>query len=37
MEESAGQVRLRITPDGGAYAYRMQSVFSELYLVDGLR
>ncbi len=32
-----GQNRVRITPDGGAYVYNMPRVFSQLYLVEGLR
>jgi hypothetical protein len=37
MDESLSQVRFRVTPDGRSYVYSGRTVFSELYLVDGLR
>jgi eukaryotic-like serine/threonine-protein kinase len=37
VDESMRGVRIRLTPDGRAYIYGAGSVFSELYLVDGLR
>ena len=37
IDQSLALVRLRATPDGRAYAYGAQAIFSELYLVEGLR
>jgi Tol biopolymer transport system component len=37
VEDPYGQVRLRVTPDGRAYVLGLRAVFSELYLVEGLR
>ncbi len=37
LDESAGPVRLRVTPDGRSYVYRTSVTLSELYLVEGLR
>ena len=37
LEEPYYQVRVRVTPDGRAYVVGSRAVFSELYLVEGLR
>ena len=37
VDESYTQLRLRVTPDGRAYVLGSRAVFSELYLVEGLR
>jgi hypothetical protein len=37
VDESVGQVRLRVTPDGRSYVYGFGVAPSELYLVEGLR
>ena len=36
-DESAGGLRMRITPDGRFYVYGARAALSELYLVEGLR
>jgi eukaryotic-like serine/threonine-protein kinase len=37
LENPNFQLRVRVTPDGRAYVYGSRAVFSELYLVEGLR
>jgi len=37
LDESAGFVRVRVTPDGRFYVYSLINTLSELYLVEGLR
>jgi Tol biopolymer transport system component len=34
---TAGPIRVIVTPDGKAYAYTLQRVLSDLYLIDGLK
>ncbi len=36
LDESAGFVRVRVTPDGRSYVYSTSVTLSELYLVEGL-
>jgi Tol biopolymer transport system component len=37
LDESAGGVRVRVTPDGRSYVYSTVVTVGELYLVEGLR
>ena len=37
LDEPSSQIRLHMTPDGRAYVLGSRAVFSELYLVEGLR
>ncbi len=37
LEDPNFQLRVRVTPDGRTYVYGSRAVFSELYLVEGLR
>jgi hypothetical protein len=37
LDESAGGVRVRVTPDGRSYVYSTIVSVGELYLVEGLR
>jgi Tol biopolymer transport system component len=37
LDESAGGVRVRVTPDGRSYVYSTTVTVGELYLVEGLR
>jgi hypothetical protein len=36
LDESAGGVRVRVTPDGRSYVYSTIVTVGELYLVEGL-